>query len=301
MNDDDDDDADDTVDFRTTDSVGWLNGVFGTIRCHSRTFIRAFCMFSVPHNNNNRQTGEKSFSSWFMCCSLCKVLFSWYHRHSCTRSCIESNRIAPQHCWISTNLLVSSIVQLHEFVCVQIVSLIISFISKTGGRWSNEILSCSNFAMKLFKAAHSVELTFVVHGRANTCAFWRRRNTAREWEEERFCSTIVNGRHSLHSTISLHGNASAEQHWSVDSKCIGRWIGGKAGPSSPFTNYSNARESISSFWYRSHTFHVDLTACTFSPKMNDVTQMSMLSMECGITINWTMTIPMKKWDYFGGS
>lgn len=38
---------------------------------------------------------------------------------------------------------------------VQIISLIISFISKTGGRdgrWSNEILSCSNFRMKLFKA-----------------------------------------------------------------------------------------------------------------------------------------------------
>lgn len=35
--------------------------------------------------------------------------------------------------------------------CVQIISLIISFISKTGGRWSNEILSCSNFLWSYLK------------------------------------------------------------------------------------------------------------------------------------------------------
>lgn len=37
------------------------------------------------------------------------------------------------------------------YAYVQIISLIISFISKTGGRWSNEILSCSNFLWSYLK------------------------------------------------------------------------------------------------------------------------------------------------------
>lgn len=63
------------------------------------------------------------------------------------------------YCSLSLSIYMHTCVSMHE--CVQIVSLIISFISKTGGRWSDEILSCSNFPMKLFKAAHLFVIVFM--------------------------------------------------------------------------------------------------------------------------------------------
>lgn len=122
------------------------------------------------------------------------------HTHSFISKTLHRLRRALQICLLQAMY----IVQLYE--CVQIVSLIISFISKTGGRWSNEISCCSNFPMKLFKAVHLFEL-WLVFG----CAYIQARSLERLGERDTARTTLLQHDIAWEAFVAFYNFTSLQQ------------------------------------------------------------------------------------------
>lgn len=112
-----------------------------------------YCAMLLTHTC----THTHARTSYILCCSSSPTpphSFNVFSIQHCSESVQHIERVNFLH----ANMYECVCVCL--CICVQIISLIISFISKTGGRWCNEILSCSNFLWSYLKhLLHSEHLS----------------------------------------------------------------------------------------------------------------------------------------------